>query len=210
MYIPDAFHESDPERLQSFMTENSFATLMSPAEAGPIATHLPLLLDGKAGPQGKLVGHMARANPHWREFESGRLVLVIFHGPHEYISPDWQSSELALPTWNYAAVHVYARPALIEDSRRVRQVLDDLVETNESGRLTPWANDLPEEFRSKMERAIVAFELSIERVEGKFKLSQNRPAADQKGALKGLESERPGSQLADLWRPLLNDSADTR
>ena len=210
MYIPDAFHESDPDRLQAFMAENSFATLMSPAEAGPIATHLPLLLDGKAGPQGMLVGHMARANPHWREFESGRLVLVIFHGPHEYISPDWQSSELSLPTWNYAAVHVYARPALIEEPARVRQVLDALVQASEAGRSSPWPNALPEEFRSKMERAIVAFELSIERIEGKFKLSQNRPAADQKSALKGLESERPGSQLADFWRPLLKDLADTR
>jgi len=137
-------------------------------------------------------------------------VLVIFHGPHEYISPDWQSSELALPTWNYAAVHVYARPALIEEPARVRQVLDALVQASEAGRSSPWPNALPEEFRSKMERAIVAFELSIERVEGKFKLSQNRPAADQKSALKGLESERPGSQLADLWRPLLKDLADTR
>jgi transcriptional regulator len=210
MYIPDAFHESDPDRLQAFMAENSFATLISPAEAGPIATHLPLLLDGKAGPQGMLVGHMARANPHWREFESGRLVLVIFHGPHEYISPDWQSSELALPTWNYAAVHVYARPALIEETARVRQTLDDLVQASEAGRSSPWPNALPEEFRSKMERAIVAFELSIERIEGKFKLSQNRPAADQKSALKGLESERPGSQLADFWRPLLKGLADTR
>ncbi len=210
MYIPDAFHESDPDSLQAFMAENSFATLMSPAEAGPIATHLPLLLDGKAGPQGMLVGHMARANPHWREFESGHPVLVIFHGPHEYISPDWQSSELALPTWNYAAVHVYARPALIEEPARVRQVLDALVQASEAGRSSPWPNALPEEFRSKMERAIVAFELSIERIEGKFKLSQNRPAADQKSALKGLESERPGSQLADFWRPLLKDLADTR
>jgi len=208
MYIPEPFRESDPERLHAFMAENNFVTLVSAAETGPIATHLPLLLDGNAGLQGKLVGHMARANPHWREFESGPLVLAIFHGPHEYISPDWQISELALPTWNYAAVHVYARPTLIEDSQRVRQLLDDLLEANESGRPTPWANDLPPEFRSKMERAIVAFELSIERIEGKFKLSQNRPEADQKSALEGLESERAGSQLADLWRPLLKPSAD--
>ena len=203
MYIPEPFRESDPDCLRAFMAENNFATLVSGAETGPIATHLPLRLDCSAGPQGTLVGHMARANPHWREFESGTLVLAIFHGPHEYISPDWQVSELALPTWNYAAVHVWARPTLIEDSQRVRQLLDDLVEANESGRPTPWANDLPLEFRSKMERAIVAFELSIERIEGKFKLSQNRPEADQQGALEGLESERTGSELADLWKSRL-------
>lgn len=203
MYIPRHFRVEDLEQLHAFIGAHGFATLVSNSESGPTATHLPLMLDRGAGEYGTLVGHMARANPHWRDFVSPQPVLAVFHGRHAYVSPAWYASQPSLPTWNYAVVHAYGRPELIEEPSRVRQVLDELVEAHESGRSSPWANDLPVDFRSKMERGIVAFELPIERIEGKFKLSQNRPVADQKSARNGLASEAGSRGLVDLWTQFL-------
>jgi transcriptional regulator len=203
MYVPHHFQVSDLEELHAFIVAHGFATLVSSSEAGPFATHLPLMLDTGSGDHGKLIGHMARANPHWRQFASGQSTLAIFHGPHAYISPAWYVSRPTLPTWNYAAVHAYGHPVLIEEPPRVRRLLDELVAASESRRAAPWANDLPEDFRSKMERAIVAFEIPINRIEGKFKLSQNRTADDQWSALESLELEGGSPELVELWRRLL-------
>ena len=208
MYVPHHFRVSDIEQLHAFIAAHSFATLVSNSETGPFATHLPLMLDAETGESGKLVGHMARSNPHWRQLESAQPVLAIFQGPHAYISPTWYVSQPALPTWNYTAVHVYGRAVLIEDSHRVRRLLDELIDAHESGLSAPWVNDLPAEFREKMEQGIVAFELSIERIEGKFKLSQNRPAADQGAALEGLKSENCDSDLVEFWSHLLHPPDD--
>ena len=208
MYVPRHFRVSDIEELHAFIAAHSFATLVSNLETGPLATHLPLILEAKPGESGKLVGHMARSNPHWQQLESAQPALAIFHGPHAYISPTWYVSQPALPTWNYAAVHVYGNALLIRDSRRVHRLLDDLIEANESRLSAPWANDLPVEFREKMEQGVVAFELSIERIEGKFKLSQNRPPADQAAALEGLRSNNRDSDLVGFWDRLLHPRDD--
>ena len=109
MYIPKSFQVTDPEVLAAFIRAHSFATLVSAVDGTPFATHLPLLLD-----QGTLLGHVARANPHWQAFDGQREALAIFHGPHAYISPTWYATGPAVPTWNYAAVHVYGAPRLIE------------------------------------------------------------------------------------------------
>jgi transcriptional regulator len=208
MYVPRHFRVSDPEELQGFIEAHGFATLVSNSATGPLATHLPLMLDRDAGDHGTLIGHMARSNPHWHVLESAEPTLAMFLGPHAYISPAWYVAQPALPTWNYSAVHAYGRPTLIEDSRRVGRLLDELVEVYESGRSAPWSNDLPAEFRAKMEKGVVAFELSIERIEGKFKLSQNRSAADQRSALEGLASEGGGCDLVEFWSRLLPPRGD--
>lgn len=189
MYVPSSFRISDPTTLHAFIRENSFATVVSRGESGaPFASHLPILLRrGEAG-GAVLVGHMARANPQWRQFESEGEVLVIFQGPHGYISPSWYASAQAVPTWNYSAVHAYGVPRLVESGERLTEIVDETVAEYESGFEQPWKADLPKEFRENLLKAIVGFEIPITRLEGKFKLGQNRPEADVVGACAGLEA----------------------
>ena len=191
MYIPAAFRESRLEVLHGLIREHSFATLVSQLDDGQFfATHMPFLLDAERGPSGTLVGHMARANPHWQAFSSrAREALVIFQGPHAYISPNWYRSTQAVPTWNYSAVHAYGRPQLMEEPRRVRALLEATVQTFESGLPEEWTTGhVSEEYIAGLIRGIVAFEVPIDRLEGKRKLGQNRPVADAESAAAGLQA----------------------
>ena len=195
MYIPPAFKVEDASKLAEFIQQHSFATLITHDGSAPFASHLPMLFDPGAGDHGVLVSHMARANPQWQHFASGSEVLAIFHGPHSYISPSWYETDLAVPTWNYSTVHAYGIPNLIEEHERVVSVLRDTVSEYESTFERPWAGSLPEDFRDKLMQGIVAFEIPITRIEGKFKLGQNRSAADIKGVFDALSgSEDAGSR----------------
>src|SRR5713101_578444 len=179
MYIPKAFREDDIKTLHAFMREYSFATLVTQQEGMPFASHLPFLLDAGQGPYGTLLAHMARANPQWHALDGTREVLVIFQGQHAYISPSWYEVELSVPTWNYAAVHAYGTPRLITDYDACYALLDTLVRTHEVQFARPWLFQLPQDYVRKMMQGIVAFAIRITRLEGKFKLSQNRSLADQ-------------------------------
>jgi transcriptional regulator len=177
MYVPAAFRVEDTSSLYGAIEAYSFATVVTVADDVPFATHVPLLLEQRAdGPA--LLGHVARANPHWRRFDGSRQALAIFHGPHAYISPSWYATQPAVPTWNYVAVHAYGAPCVRDDETWVSQLLDRLVAKYESALPEPWSGDLPGAFRQRMIRAVVGFEMPIERIEGKFKVGQNRPAAD--------------------------------
>ncbi len=188
MYIPAAFRETRLEVLHALIREHSFAMLVSHVDGQLFATHLPLVLDETRGPNGTLRGHVARANPHWRSFARGEEALVIFQGPHAYISPSWYLAEQAVPTWNYSAVHAYGTPRLVEDTGDVRALLDDTVETFEAALPEPWSTGrVGDEYIGKMAQGIVAFEMGITRLEGKRKLSQNRPA-DIESAAAGLHA----------------------
>jgi transcriptional regulator len=188
MYIPAAFRETHLEVLHALIREHSFATLVSHVDGELFATHLPLLLDATRGPSGTLRGHMARANPHWRSFDRAEQALVIFQGPHAYISPSWYLAEQAVPTWNYSAVHAYGTPTLVEDTGDVRALLDDTVGTFEAALPKPWSTArVGDAYITKMAQGIVAFELPISRLEGKRKLSQNRPS-DLESAAAGLRA----------------------
>jgi transcriptional regulator len=179
VYIPSAFAVSDRKTLATFIGQHSFATLITINGSAPFASHLPLQLVGADhGPQ-RLVGHMARANDQWRHFRDDTEVLAIFSGPHGYISPSWYTTELAVPTWNYVTVHVYGRPSLIEDHSRVVALLEDLVEIYESPLDPSWPGPASDEYRDRLIAGIVAFEIEITRIEGKFKLGQNRSEADR-------------------------------
>src|SRR5438093_1563819 len=175
MYVPEAFDASDRAWCHALIRAESFATLVTVDEVGaPFATHLPFLLDARRGPLGTLLGHVARANPHWRHLAaahaSGRPVLVVVQGPHAYVSPAWYHVHPSVPTWNYVAVHAYGLPALIEDPARVKALLTTLVQTHEAGRPAPWTfESLPEAYVDGMIRGIVAFEIPIDRLEGKAK-----------------------------------------
>jgi transcriptional regulator len=197
MYLPPAFHEKEPEPLHRLIREHSFGMLVSQVEGSPMATHLPFLLQTHPGMPDTLLGHMARANPQWRSLAPDTEILVIFQGPHAYISPSWYETELSVPTWNYAAVHAYGRPRLLEDPARMRALLEATVDNYEAGRAEPWTVDrLPEEFVSNLSRAIVGFEIEITRLEGKFKMSQNRSEADRQGTIRGLQEAGDPESLA--------------
>lgn len=188
MYIPTQFQITDPAWCHTLMRVQSFAAMITADDAGaPFATHLPILVDPARGTLGTLRGHVARANPHWRYLAAGRPTLVIFSGAHAYVSPSWYATHPSVPTWNYVAVHASGRPRLLEEPARVTALLARMVAVYEAGRREPWRFDsLAEDYVAGMIRAIVAFELPIEQLEGKAKLSQNRPAEDQAGAIRGL------------------------
>lgn len=189
MYVPSHFAESEPSRLQAFMRANDFALIVSAVEGRPFATHVPILLDAERGRQGTLVGHMARGNPHWRSFGPEVEVLVIFNGPHCYISPTWYETAPNVPTWNYAAVHAYGRARTIDDPLAVRSILDRTVTLYEGEGEGAWSlTGLPEDYLERMIRGVAAFEIEIERLEGKFKLSQNRADPDRRAVLRRLEA----------------------
>jgi len=184
MYRPSHYAETDRETLHSVIRENPFGILVSLLDGAPCATHLPFVLDGD-----RLLAHMARANPQWQGFSDGVEVLCIFHGPHAYVSPRWYTREKAVPTWNYVAVHVYGAPRIVEDPAECRAMQERLVAEFEAGADAPWSMDgLPGSYLSGMMQAIVNFEVPLTRIEGKFKLSQNRTAADRAGVVAALRS----------------------
>jgi len=195
MYTPKHFSVDDLATLQAFIRENSFAILVT-ASGALSASHLPFHLDSATGPYGILQAHMARANPQWREFADGAEALVVFQGAHTYISPSWYEARKAVPTWNYAAVHAYGRPRVIEDRDKALAVIRRLVAQYESPATGPWSLDsLPVEFVDAQLKGIVAFDIPIERLEGKYKLSQNRPPADRERVVAALKQAGGESAL---------------
>jgi transcriptional regulator len=186
MYIPSSFRVEDAAKIAAFMRRHSFATLITDDGGAPFASHLPMLHRPEGGSHGSLISHMARANPQWQHFVSGREALVVFHGPHSYISPSWYQTEVAVPTWNYAVVHAYGIPKTFSDHERVVSLLRETVATFESAFERPWPGTLPDDYRDKLVQSIVAFDIPITRIEGKFKLGQNRPAADTQGVFDAL------------------------
>ena len=184
IHIPKDFAEHDISRLKSVIRAHNFATLVSAYQGEIQVSHLPFLMDG----EGKMLrAHMARANPQWRSFSPEREVLVIFHGPHHYVSPAWYASHPSVPTWNYAVVHALGRPTLIEDRKRLAALVRELVTHQEAAAPQPWKMDLPADYQDKMLSGIVGFDIEITRLEGKFKLSQNRPASDRPLVIEALQ-----------------------
>src|SRR5579871_2781194 len=173
MYLPAHFREDDIAVLHDFIRNHSFGILVTQHEGAPFATHLPFLFDAARGPHGTLIAHMALGNPQWRTFSEQREALAIFSGPHAYVTPSWYEVELSVPTWNYAIVHAYGTLELLQTDE-LREQLNELVRVNEAGFEQPWPNRLPDDYREKMMRGVVGFSMRITRLEGKFKMSQNR------------------------------------
>lgn len=192
MYVPKPFSNEDRAALEAVIRDNPFGLLIGPGDGAPVATHLPFLLAGD-----RLVAHMARGNPHWRGFAGGGEALAVFSGPHAYISPRWYETAPAVPTWNYVAAHVYGVARIIEDPGETRDLLDRMTAEYEDG---AWTLDSQgEDYADRMTRGVVAFEIPVARIEGKFKLSQNRPEADRKGVIAALR-ESDGSDDAAIAR----------
>ena len=204
MYLPPHFQVTDTAKLIDAMRRYSFATLVTQADGAPFATHLPLIYREQPGTPGTLIGHVARANPQWQHFADGAEALAIFHGPHAYVSPSWYATEPAVPTWNYIAVHAYGVPRIIDDEAWLEELVDELVQTYESSQPQPWPNQLPREFKTKLLKAIVGFEMPLTRLEGKFKLSQNRSPDDVAGVIAALSDslQADGRAVADAMQAL--------
>ncbi len=204
MYLPSHFREDRPEVLRELIAKHPLAALISNGDTGLEANHIPLLFDPTSGPHGVLTGHLARANTQWQEM-ANQEVLAIFQGPQAYISPDWYPTKhetgKAVPTWNYAVVHVWGTVEVFEGGSRLREFLTRLTQRHEGDRPTPWAvADAPADYIDNLLRAIVGIELRITRIEGKWKVSQNQPARNREGVVAGLKSEQgdEGSRMAEI------------
>lgn len=201
MYVPAHFAVTDRGSLHAAIERYSFAAIVSGAGGQLVASHLPLLIERESGGQGTLLGHFARANPQWRE-AAGQKVLVIFSGPHAYVSPRWYEAERVVPTWNYVAVHAYGRLELIEDEAATHELLARMVRHYEASQSEPW--DLaaqPADFVERLARQIVAFRIPIERLEGKWKLNQNHPQDRREKVREVLAAGEPDEQaVARLMR----------
>jgi len=187
MYVPPQFAETDPATLHDLIESHSFGLLVSQVGSEPFATHLPFLLDRAAGPHGTLVGHMARANPQWKEL-AGRIALAVFSGPHAYVSPTWYEAENVVPTWNYAAVHAYGQVRLVEDRDSLLDIVRQSVAVYEAAMPRPWAPDWSSTFVDRLLGQIVGFRIEIERIEGKWKLNQNHPVERREKVIAALQT----------------------
>ncbi len=194
MYLPPAFREDRLEVLHAVMRDAGLATLVTVTDQGLVASHVPLLLDPEPAPHGTLIGHLARPNPQATASRTEPEALAIFYGPEAYITPSWYATKRetgkVVPTWNYVAVHAYGPLRFFDDPARLLEIVTRLTERHESPRARPWAvTDAPSDFIAGMLRGIVGFEIPITRLEGKRKMSQNRPPADRAGVIAGLAAE---------------------
>ncbi|WPB58001.1 FMN-binding negative transcriptional regulator [Xylophilus sp. GOD-11R] len=192
MYLPPHFAESRPQELHRVLREHPFATLVTQGPDGPDANHLPFEFDPAAGPHGRLIAHIARANPLLHDVPDGAPVLAIFRAGDAYISPNWYPSKhethRQVPTWNYRVVHVHGRLRFRDDEKFVRGVVARLTRAHEASEPRPWRmGDSATDFIDGMLRAIVGIEIDIERIVGKYKLSQNKETRDRLGAADGLD-----------------------
>ncbi len=188
MYVPGHFRLEDRALVRELMRRNPFATIVSNGEAGPFATHLPVLLED--GESLVIAAHMAKANPHWKLFEARSPVLTIFHGPHAYVSPKLYVAEGSVPTWNYATVHCYGVPELIEDEEEALRHVQTVVRTFDANLEQKRPASMEESMLRRMLAGIVAFRIPVDRFEAKLKLNQNKALPDR-NAVKKAMSESP-------------------
>lgn len=201
MYVPSHFSEDRIPVLHEAMRALAFGSLIMSGESGLEASHLPMMVDPEHGPRGALLGHLARGNPQWKAAPAGAQALAMFVGPNAYITPSWYPTKSetgkVVPTWNYLAVHAYGEIEFFDDPSRLRDHVTRLTQAHESARAAPWAvSDAPADYIDKMLGAIVGFTLTIARLEGKWKMSQNRVQLDRAGVLAGLTREGGAAQEA--------------
>ena len=204
MYVPPLFKEDRVDVLHAAMRAAGLATLVTLTDDGLIASHVPVLLDPDPAPYGTLLGHLARPNRQARGAVAGTDALMIFQGPDAYITPSWYETKRqtgkVVPTWNYVAIHAYGPVTFFNDADRLLDVVTRLTDREEGKRADPWAvSDAPDDFIAVMLKGIVGFSIPIARLEGKWKMSQNRPAEDRAGVIDGLTADGLGA-VADLVR----------
>ncbi len=201
MYIPRSNEEKRVPVLHDFMREQPLACLVTLGSSGLVASHIPMVLEQDGSEFGILKGHLSRANPQWRDLTAGVEALAVFSGPHHYISPSWYPSKhehgKEVPTWNYAVVHAYGTLRLVEDSSWLLLHLESLTDIHEAGFAVPWkVSDAPPEFIQQLSNGIIGLELPIRRLEGKWKVSQNKTERDRNGVREGLTALDTPESLA--------------
>jgi transcriptional regulator len=199
MFMPDHFRVEDVAEMHALMRAHPFAALVSMTPGGLYGTHLPTVLKDE-GPNGTIECHLARANPHWKDLAKGEEAMMIFQGAEGYITPNWYATKAAtgkaVPTWNYAIVHAYGRPAIMNDKERLRRHVTELSDQQERSEAHPWkVSDAPDSYVDVMLRGIVGFRFEITRLEGKSKMSQNRETQDRLGVIDGLKARATGDDL---------------
>lgn len=204
MYQPPLFKEDRLDVLQGLIRTHPFGLIISVAADGePMANAIPLLLDAAAGVKGTLRGHLARANPQWKLLAETGKALVVFQGPYSYVTPSWYESKKehgkVVPTWNYVIVQVRGTVRIHEDAGWLRDHVGALSDAHEQGRSEPWAvSDAPESFIAGQLKGIVGFEIEIAEIEGKWKVSQNRPVPDRVGVASGLAVDQGNEEMVKL------------
>lgn len=204
MYVPRHFAEERVEVLHAALREAGLATLVTAGAGGLCVSHVPLLLDPEPAPLGRLLGHVARANPQWSSTPDGGAALAIVLGPDGYVSPSWYATKRetgrVVPTWDYAAVHAHGTVRFFDDRERLLDVVARLTDRHEHARAAPWkVGDAPPDYVEGLLKAIVGVELTITRLEGQWKASQNKGEADRRGVEEGLR-EGGNAALAELVR----------
>lgn len=208
MYQPPHFREERLEIQHDLIRTHPLGLLINSGEDGPNANAIPFLIDTSTAPKGVLRAHVARANPQWRELAKDGRVLIVFQGPQIYVTPSWyatkQDTGKVVPTWNYAIVQVRGMAKIFEDSDWLKQHVSQLTSYNEASRATPWAvTDAPERYIDSQLKGIVGIEIEITGIDGKWKVSQNRPEADRAGVANGLETDHDSTEarsMADMVR----------
>lgn len=200
MYVPELYAQEEVPVLHDFMRRHRFATVVTQHEGAPYASHLPLLVNPGLGAHGNLVGHLARNNPQSEDLAAGAEVLAIFHGPHAYVSGGWYApNPMVAPTWNYAVVHAYGRARILAQDE-LEQTLHALTDENEKDLHTPWKLEMTPVLRERLLPAIVGFEIVLHRIEGKFKLGQNRSAQDRQNVIARLSQSEQGRGVAEWMK----------
>ena len=197
MYIPEHFRVEDRDAAIAFMRANPFAILVSTTDAGPFATHAPVVIS-ESGERLTIRGHVAQANPHWRYLQADPMSLMIFHGPHAYVSPSNYATRETVPTWNYGAVHAYGNARTYSAPEELRAMLHDLIPTFEAAYEEQWAG-LSDAYRQRMLSHVVGFEMAVTKLEAKFKLSQNRTKQEQQQIIDSL-GRSPDSAVSGTAR----------
>jgi transcriptional regulator len=199
MYLPKYYEVNDRTKLFDFMKSNSFAILFSHTGEEPMASHLPFIIDETGEEKGLILGHMAKANRQWR-YADGQQVMVVFHGPHTYVSPTWYQEEDAVPTWNYTAVHATGTFKATEEPAVMEDMVARLTAQHEASQPQPWQMDFSTDYASQMMKRVVAFQIGITSIQGKWKLNQNQSdARRERVAAKLGSSEHEGDlQVAKL------------
>ena len=212
MYNPRSYRNESVSELHDFICRYNFGVLFTHRDGESFATHVPFMIDPQRGALGTLVAHMARANPHWRAFAGAAPSLVVFHGPHAYISPAWYQNQVTVPTWNYTVVHATGAVQVVDEPAALRAMVERLVRQHEEPIGNPWDARQAEAVMDVELKGIVGFEIPIDRLEGKFKLNQNRPVEDRESVVQALQdSPHEGErEVARLMRAQLDRPGETR
>jgi transcriptional regulator len=207
MYQPPHFREDRIEIQHDLIRTHPLGLLITAGPGGLLANPLPFLIDSEESPRGTLRVHLARANPQWRELAAIEQCLIVFQGPQQYVSPSWYPTKRetgkVVPTWNYVTVHAWGRPRVIDDAAWLRRQIEDLTHLKEGTQPAPWkVDDAPAQYVASQMKGIVGVEIPIDRIEGKWKVSQNRPQADRAGVVAGL---RGSGETAEIMATLITE-----